>query len=191
MQVFKSLFAVLGVAGPAAIATAGVVVDISEVNDDVVMSGSGSLDVSLWTIEAPGGHIPGVGAQIGPNVGPFNGDIEVYVSPVNFQGPAAIGSGTGFFTGDGTGTNFGIDVSRPSLVLPEDYIDNTPLAATALVEDESFATIGLTPGSYTWTWDTASGGSDFFTVNVAAVPEPTSLALLSISAVALLRRRRT
>ena len=61
------------------------------------------------------------------------------------------------------------------------------LSGSATYAFETFASIGLTPGTYVWSW--GSGGSaDSLTLNI--VPEPTAVFLLATGLAALAWRLR-
>ncbi len=58
----------------------------------------------------------------------------------------------------------------------------------------TFSSLGLTPGTYIWTWGSGAD-ADSFTMNigVSSVPEPASLMMLGTGSLAILgfaRRRR-
>jgi PEP-CTERM motif len=65
------------------------------------------------------------------------------------------------------------------------------LSDTATYDDQSFVTLGLTPGVYLYTFGSGAN-ADTFTVDVAApIPEPASLTLLgTVVGLGLVARRR-
>ena len=176
-------------------ASAGVTVTIEEIGNDVYMSGGGTLDASSWTPIGPGilfvGRIlPNQGVSLGPGGDDFNSDW--FIEPTNFQGPDSIGPGLEMVVADfGSGDPLALvwDLDGGSfLVAPLDYTFGDPIEGDATFLNQSFASIGLTPGEYTWTWDTADGNGDFFTIIV--VPAPGAFALIGLAAIAARSRRR-
>jgi len=74
------------------------------------------------------------------------------------------------------------------------YESGSPLHSTSEYLGQTFATLGVTPGTYEWTWGT--GPNQNFTIDIvaAAVPEPSSVLLLGGALVGLLlmhARRRS
>ena len=65
------------------------------------------------------------------------------------------------------------------------------LSNSATWSNATFASLGLTPGTYVWTWGSGEH-QDSFTLNIRHVPEPTTLTLLgsAVACLAWLRRRR-
>ena len=82
------------------------------------------------------------------------------------------------------------------LLVPLGYVSGTPLSATDTYANQTFSSLGLTPGTYTTTWGTGAH-ADFLTVQVgpAAVPEPSALVtaglgMLVCGGLACRRRKR-
>lgn len=170
----------------------GEVVIVGEESDgDVIFSGGGTLDTSLWTFQetAPGGF-PILQPDVGLVIGAFNHTADLYTPPASFAGPSSIGPGTdGYIANYLGGDNVGLIWGDPhTLSLPVGYVSGDPIVGSTMsFVGHTFASLGLTPGDYTWTWDTASGPTDSFTIQL--VPEPSALALLSLAAVLGLRPR--
>jgi hypothetical protein len=51
------------------------------------------------------------------------------------------------------------------LLVPPGYVSETPLSDTATYYNATFSSLGVTPGTYTWTWST-----DTFTLDVSNSP---------------------
>lgn len=120
-------------------------------------------------------------------VDPSNQEFIVGYSPPGSQGTARGGvTGPGAFgTGTVTAANtFSGDVlgaGATYVVVPEDYINNAPLAGgTATYFGSTFASLGMAPGTYVWTLP-----NDTLTLEVQAIPVPTAVWLFG-SAIGLL-----
>jgi hypothetical protein len=154
----------------------------------VLLSGSGSFDPTGYTeIQTPTEN-PQTGGAFVPNVSIAIVGTEYMdffdVSPIA-TGPSNFGSGSGKFATSGTGVAFGFDFDFGAIFVPQDYVANSYITGTGFYEDESFASLGVTPGTYKWEL------SDGQTVTLTVVPEPTSIGLsIALLAVTLVRRRR-
>jgi hypothetical protein len=68
--------------------------------------------------------------------------------------------------------------------------------STATWDNTTISGLGLTPGTYEWTWGSVANGNadDLKVVIPASIPEPASLTLLGLGAVGMMgyawRRRR-
>jgi PEP-CTERM motif len=162
-----------------------------EVGADVVAKGSGSLDTTDLSLVGSG-----VGSCFGAAglfalacVGPQSIDIDNYRG---FVGPLSFGPGTTtFLDSSGSGDFTGIIGRTGFLDLPGGYISRSFLSGEATFANSDFQDVGLTPGTYVWSWGTGPD-ADTFTVQIG-VPEPSSWALLlaGFGALGLIGYRRT
>jgi len=176
-------------------ALAEVTLTAQEVGNDVIISGGGTLDTSLWADVGSVLGTPALQADTTFLIGPLPGDmdnVDVYMTPVNFDGPATIGPGMTFNLAEsGSGDSVGLWIDEYiALYVPVDYDSGDPIVGSESVfENDSFTSLGLSKGEYTWTWDTADGSGDSFTIRI--IPAPGSLALMGLAGLAGRQRRRT
>ncbi len=172
-------------------ARAAVTVTVEAVGNDVVMSGGGTLDLSLWSFFTDAFSSPGVSANSDFALGGDFVDVDLYWMPTNFSGPNSIGPGSQPFAGDsGSGDPLGLSWNPGLLAIgvPDGYVSGDPITGSeAIFENSTIQSLGLSPGIYMWTWDTVTGGSDSFTIDV--IPAPGALALLGLAVIAPRRRR--
>jgi len=175
-------------AGIAVPASAAVVLNVQNVGNDLVISGGGTLDITTWNFDSTVSNVPSL-SDDGVSVG-TSANVDFYTMPANFAGVGTIETGRGATANSGTGDAFGLFwVDDIGGSVPVGYVSGSPLLGTATFLNESLATFNLSVGqSFTWTWDTASAGTDSFTINV--VPEPTSLAVMLVALAGVARRRR-
>jgi hypothetical protein len=161
-------------------AFAAYTVTISQVGNSVTAAGSGSLD--LTAISPPLGTSafnPEIDGGLGYlGIGTVN-NADVYLG---ITGPSGFGLGSTFISDSSSGPITGILAGPPGLLfVPTGYVSGTPLPSTATWNGHTIASMGLTPGTYTWTWGTAGVDADSFTIviNAAPVASPASIPALS------------
>jgi hypothetical protein len=172
-------------------AQAGYVVTLHEVGSDVIATGSGPIDVSnLFLL------LPDTGFA-SPIIVPDNAAIftsrtnspllSFYVTARQlFTGPTSFGSGAVTFASAGSGDVAGIALSLGEIAVPRGYVSGQPLSDSATYSNQTFSSLGVTPGTYEWTW--GKGANQNFTVQIGAatVPESGSTFALLLGAIAFL-----
>jgi len=168
---------------------AGYVVTLQQVGSNVVATGSGAID--LTGLGGPGSDNQGQSA-IEPGsafiiTGPTGiSDADSYAG---FSGPTSFGLGTGMvtFANSGSGDLVGIlgAGALQFLLVPRGYVSGNALSDSSTYNGATFTNLGITPGTYTWTWGT--GANQNFTLDAVATGVPDSgstfgLFLLSFAA---------
>jgi hypothetical protein len=65
-----------------------------------------------------------------------------------------------------------LDIEGNALTVPRGYVSGTALSGMATYTGKTFATLGVTPGTYVWTW--GIGRNQNFTLQIlSANPTPT------------------
>jgi len=168
--------------GAAGRAEAGIIININEVGSDVVTTVSGSIDLTGLTDRSPVNQ-PAVVRPIDAVifVGPLQSG-EGFAIPADAllgaTGPSSFGSGLTTFPSSGSGDFVGVlsPGGMAQIDVPRNYVSGTMLSATDKYSGTTLSDLGLTPGTYTYHWGTG-GDSHTLTVQIGAVPEPSSLAL--------------
>jgi hypothetical protein len=160
-------------ASPSAEAT--FTVTFSEQGNNVVAIGTGSIDTADLTFNSSGGIAEFVAPQY-PSVllGPPNTFPPVNIFTVaQFNGPGPIGSGGESFVSSGSGDEVGF--APGLLVLPAGYQSGARLSDEDVWANATFASLGLTVGSYFATFGSGAGEDSLqIYVGTTPVPEPGS-----------------
>jgi hypothetical protein len=141
------------------------VVTIQQIGPNVVATGSGEFDLT----SLPFFSDTSIVTFIVPNtasidLGPF--DLADEYSPLSVVGPNNFGPGgpSGSLSNPGSGavtgfSNFTSLISRPSLFVPRGYTSGTLLAGQSIFDNTTLAGLGVTPGTYVWTFGTPADQS--------------------------------
>lgn len=130
----------------------------------------------------------GVSAQDG--LAGVAGMVAVYAG---IMGPLNFGAGGHVVASTGGGDAVAINGAKGFLGVPLDYVSGSPLSNSMEFDGQTFASLGLTPGTYAWSWGSgASADSMTIQINTAAIPEPSSGLALAVGLLGLaaLRRRK-
>jgi hypothetical protein len=103
--------------------------------------------------------------------GPTVASFDSYTSTGPVTGPTSFGSGGDTHANSGSGSEVGIVSSEPDvldLILPEGYTSDSSLSDTSAYDNQTFTSLGVTPGTYVWTW--GSGADQKFTLDVVPAP---------------------
>lgn len=176
---------VCGVSAPSA--QAGYIVSLQRVGPDVVATGSGTIDLTGLSLNSSGGGSSGFMSPGSAVLIIGTGLADDYVG--SFFNPASFGPGVSDSPDSGSGGVVGIAGSFGELLVPLGYVSGTPLSlSSSTFNGQTFSSLGVTPGTYEWTWGT--GVNQNFTlyagVPVPAVPDSGSTLGLLLLAVATL-----
>lgn len=167
-------------------AMAAYTVTFEQVGNNLVATGSGSLNLGSLTFQYifdGGGFATPYAGTIVVGLGTF----DDYVTSTSF-GNFSFGTGSGGNGFASTGQGLGLervqkcDIYYPcnyNVIVPQGYVSGTAagLSTTSWL-NASFASFGLTPGDYVYAFG-QDATSDTFTVRVgSAVPEPSTWAMM-------------
>jgi hypothetical protein len=166
----------LGSGGVAPEARAGFIATLMESGPNVVVTGSGTLNLTdlpfVTTVNTGFGIAPFGG---GISIGPSAASADMYSGTLT--GPSSFGGGGVTLASSGSGDRVAM-FAFGEIYVPEDYVSGDPLSSTSTYDNQTLGALGVIPGIYVWTWGTGAN-EDSFTLNiVSAVPEPATLLLV-------------
>jgi hypothetical protein len=174
-----------------------VIITARQNGNDVVLEGSGSFNLSALT------EITGAATSSGSSIvadppgvivgGTNQVNVDVY-GGFSLTAPSNFGNlSSGLFADSGANDRFGTGTAQiltsrvPLIIVPEAYTSGADVTGSAIFTETSFATMGITPGIYTWTWGT---GIEFDSLTLHIIPEPGTLMLLLVAGGLLWRIQR-
>ena len=174
----------LGLGCSAGQAEAAAVYTFTQVGSNVIGTGSGSINLGALTYQSTSAG----GASFSPASdyilgGPSSGGAEDSYGVQFLSAPFNFGHSSNIFTPQsGSGDYLGVYAGGSGRVfVTHGYVSGALLADTDIYNNSSFASLGLTLGSYIFSWG-AGSTADTFTIQVgppaAPVPEPATLLLL-------------
>jgi len=170
-------------------------VTLEQMGADVVANGSGAINLTGLAFFGPGSFfittlVPSLGRiSTGPPPSGL-GSVDVYRV---FSGPANFGSGGQHNATESlsSGNFVGIQASVDELFVPHGYISNSALSSSATWTGATFASLGVTPGTFIWTWGTGANQNFTLIIGGAGVPDGGStVSLLGCALLGLAALRR-
>lgn len=175
-------------------AHADYVVYVYQNGPNVEASGSGTIDTAVGA--------DGNGTSCGsPLISGEDGILCNVAGSTRFtllvSGPDSFGSGPVTLASSSSGDFVGLVGFFRALAIPNNYVSGDALSGTDIWDNTTLSGLGLTTGTYTWTWgSTANGDADSYVMNIGEappVPEPSSVFLLGAAggiSFLLFRRRK-
>src|SRR5215471_3598086 len=173
-------------------------VTLEQVGSNVVATGSGAFNLVGLILSGPGtGGVPLVQANTGliqigaaphPNLDAYRG----------FTGPTNFGVGTQILANIGSGDFVGLRQGTvlggvgALLFVPTGYVSGTTLLDSMTFNNATFASLGVTPGTYVWSWGNGLPNQNFtLTIGGVGVPDGgTTVSLLGFALLSLASLRR-
>ncbi len=188
---------------------AGVVITVAESGSDVTATLSGSIATWVGATLSVVGN--GVGASNLVRPGPVGSPSSILFAATNPSLGSVVSSN--YYTVPVRPTNFGT-LSGPfsatsstastllfawcartsnNVYIAQNYTLGTPITGVLTWQNNTIAGLGMTPGSYLWSWGTPStpGAGDTITLNVVPEPVLSCLAIIGLACggYSLARRR--
>lgn len=139
--------------------TGGFTITINEVGPDIVMNASGTLNITdlslVATNQGPMGG-SGIGVSSATFIVGSNGSYYDEYSGFSTV-PSNFGSGSGASSTSSSGDIMGViwQGAPPShLIVPTGYTSGTYISGSQTFNSQTFSSLGLTQGTYTYTWGT-------------------------------------
>jgi VPDSG-CTERM motif len=169
-------------------ARANFIETVSQVGTNVVATGSGAIDLNgLFFI----GVFTPTASQVRSNDGLLvtgpTGFLDGYFgfSPP-ISGPTGFGTSSTSTFGTGSGDEVGIWGLPHLILVPQFYVSGDPLTSSGIWLNQTFGSLGLTPGTYEWTWGDGGANQNFTLIIGESVPDSGStLSLLGLALVGL------
>ena len=170
-------------------------ITMEQVGSNVVANGSGAINLTGLTFDGSGS---GGAADVFASSGGISIGATVDTTLYNgFTGPTSFGSGGVHLANTSSGDFVSIFASGvfffQDIFLPTTYVSNAALSDSMTFNNATFATLGVIPGTYTWTWGTGLPNQNFtLIIGRAGVPDGGSTVSLlgcALLGVAVLRRK--
>jgi hypothetical protein len=169
----------------------GFTITMEQMESNVVATGSGAFDLTGLSFIEEGSIGPFINPHVAFIVTGQTGSGSTYDG---FTGPTTFGNGVITLPNTSSGDLVGISNSStpfPFLLVPQGYVSNTALSDSMTFNNATFASLGLTPGTYVWTWGTGLANQNFtLQIRSLGVPPPvpdggTTVSLLGFALIGL------
>ena len=161
-------------------------VTLYQMGSNVVAKGSGAFNLTGLTLFGTGGSDAGIEPNIAAiTVAPGN-NCDTYFG---FSGPSSFGTGLFTFASSSSGDSVTIVGSFNELFVPGGYVSSAALSDSMTFNNATFTSLGVTPGTYVWSWGTGLPNQNF---TLRVVPDTGStVSLLGCALLGFAALRRT
>ena len=150
-------------------------ITLKEVGSNVVANGSGAFNVTGLTKEAGMfSTTTGIDGSAGFILTGTPGQTPFLDGYFGLTGPTNFGSGFFFPPDTGSGDFVGIFLISGArhIFVPAGYVSGTALSDSMTFNNKTFASLGVTPGTYVWSWGTGLRNQNFtLIIRGAGVPD--------------------
>ena len=152
----------------------GFTITLKQVGSNVVATGSGAINLTGLTF-ASGGFV--ATGSMGPSIALLAvADGTGLSQYTGFSGPSSFGPGTTIInassdSGDSVSIIGAAVFPGPGIFLPAGYVSGAALSGSSTYNSATFASLGVTPGRYTWTWGPGLPNQNF-TLQIGPGPGP-------------------
>jgi len=159
-------------------------ITLQQMGSNVVANGSGAINLTGLNFFGTAIRVTNVIIASGGfiSLGGVGGNVTNYTG---LSGPTNFGSGGQFDTTTGSGNNVAINGLFGGLAVPQGYVSGAALSGSATWNNATFASLGVTPGTYKWTWGTGLPNQNF-TLQIGPATVPDSGSTVSLLGCALL-----
>jgi PEP-CTERM motif len=145
-----------------------------EIGANVEEVGGGTLDTTDLILDGATTNNPGLVPQTATfHSGVFGEALEYR----GISGPNNFGVGGFAAPNSSSGDAVGLLGEFTELIVPGHYNSGDPLSETSTYLNATFASLGMTQGTYVWTWGDGDH-ADTFTIQIGEVPEPSTWAMM-------------
>ena len=163
--------------------SAAVVVTAVETGGNVVFSGGGMINLNglnqIFNDNFDNGYLDSFqGIYQGAGAGALTS--AVIYGDASFSGPTSFGTKNAVFKADILSGAFGGirgGTNLPGVILPAAYASGSSFFGTSTFSNQTFASLGLTPGTYDWVWGSGATSDSYRLIisNSSDVPGPMPL----------------
>jgi hypothetical protein len=198
---FAAALLCVGLACPSAYAV--YYIDFQQVGADVVATGSGSIHLDGFAFGGTGTggttrnfvypSFAAIGIGASPNQDLYGDDPTPENPDGRIIGDGYYGTGLRTLstsnTGDAVQFHFNLGFGSSVFFVPAGYVSDAPLSGSSTWANQTFASLGLLPGTYIWR---DRGYDVFIWMNIpeGTIPEPATCGLTAFASLGLLVRRR-
>ena len=157
---------------------------LKQVGLNVVANGSGAFNLTGLTFFGRGVESTKLQASRAQIITGAVFDADFYTGRT---GPTSFGSGGIFFADASIGEILGLSQDRVGnrfLLVPAGYVSGTALSSGSTWTNATFASLGVTPGTYVWSW--GDGANQRFTLRIGGAGVPDSGSTVCLLGCALL-----